>query len=214
MLEDVWPLAGLRIQVAELELRPPDDAELADLAALAGRGVHPPGERPFLTPWTDGTADDRAHNLLRSCWDAAASWHPTDWRLFLGVFAGGRPVGQVTLRARDFAVVREVTSFSWFGLEHHGHGYGTQARTGLLSLAFNHLDAVAATSEVFQDNHASQAVSRRLGYLPDGISRDARGDEVLVSDRLRLSRERWATRDQPVPVTVTGLDRCRSWFGA
>ena len=45
----------------------------------------------------------------------------------------------------------------------------------MLALAFEHLGAEAAVSEVFQDNHASQAVSRKLGYEHDGISRDARG---------------------------------------
>ena len=50
----------------------------------------------------------------------------------------------------------------------------------MLALAFEHLSAEAAVTEVFQDNHASQGVSRKLGYEHDGISRDARGDEVLV----------------------------------
>jgi RimJ/RimL family protein N-acetyltransferase len=94
-----------------------------------------------------------------------------------------------TLRARDFVVVREVTTFSWLGLDYQGHGFGTEARVGLLTLAFEHLGAVAARTEVFQDNHASQGVSRKLGYQSDGISVDARGSEPVVSDRLRLSRD-------------------------
>ncbi len=57
------------------------------------------------------------------------------------------------------------------------------------SLAFDHLGADAALTEVFQDNHSSQGVSRKLGYEPDGISRDARGGEVVISDRLRLARQ-------------------------
>ncbi|MGZ6798081.1 MAG: GNAT family N-acetyltransferase, partial [Nocardioidaceae bacterium] len=75
-------------------------------------------------------------------------------------------------------------------LRHHGQGIGTEARTGLLTLAFDHLSAEAALTEVFRDNHASQAVSRKLGCQADGRSRDARGTEVLVSDRLRLTRDR------------------------
>ncbi len=80
-------------------------------------------------------------------------------------------------------------------------------------LAFDHIGAEAAVSEVFQDNHASQAVSRTLGYEGDGISRDARGGQVLVSDRLRLTRRTWEARERP-EVTVVGLAAARSMFGA
>ena len=118
----------------------------------------------------------------------------------------------VTLRARDFPVVREVTTASWLGIEHHGQGYGTEARTGLLALAFDHLGARAARTEVFQDNDASQGVSRKLGYERDGISVDARGDEAVVSDRLRLTKDRWA-RQEHIPVRVNEIAACRSMFG-
>ncbi|GIF07611.1 GNAT family N-acetyltransferase [Actinoplanes siamensis] len=130
----------------------------------------------------------------------------------LGVFADGVPVGMAALRARDFPVVREVSTWSWLGLPHHGQGLGTAARVGLLSLAFDHLGARYARSEVFQDNHASQAISRRLGYEPDGISVDARGAQSLISDRLRLTRESWLQQDRPA-VTVSGLARCLPLFG-
>jgi RimJ/RimL family protein N-acetyltransferase len=108
-------------------------------------------------------------------------------------------------------VVREVVTRSWLGLAHHGQGYGTEARAGALTLAFDHLGATDATSEVFQDNHASQGVSRKLGYRPDGISRDARGDEALVSDRVRLTADRWAETDRPA-VEVVGAERTLAWF--
>jgi RimJ/RimL family protein N-acetyltransferase len=124
----------------------------------------------------------------------------------------GTAMGIATLRARDFRVNREVTTSSWLGLRFHGKGYGTEARTALLSLAFDHLGGSDATTEVFQDNHASQGVSRKLGYQPDGISRDRRGEEVVVSDRLRLTSARWAAHGSRVPVHVTGLEPARSMF--
>jgi RimJ/RimL family protein N-acetyltransferase len=212
MIAELWPQYGLVLATPRLELRLPHEDELAALAELAGRGVHLPGVRPFLTPWTEGTATDRAHAVLRGHWADLASWEPGDWRLGLGVFRDGRPIGIVTLRARDFAVTGQVTTSSWLGLEFHGRGYGTEARTALLALAFDHLGAAAALTEVFQDNHASQAVSRKLGYRPDGISVDARDGEALVSDRLRLTRSRWSQVRHPA-VTVTGLEPCRAAFG-
>ncbi|WP_432923800.1 hypothetical protein ACQPZZ_27660 [Microbispora sp. CA-135349] len=80
------------------------------------------------------------------------------------------------------------------------------------TLAFDHLDARAARTEVFQDNHASQGVSRKLGYEHDGISVDARGDEAVVSDRLRLTRQKWAQRNGRA-ARVDGMTACRPMFG-
>jgi RimJ/RimL family protein N-acetyltransferase len=212
MIADLWPLYGLTVVTSRLELRLPREEELAALADLAGRGVHAPGERPFLTPWTDGTHADRARSVLRGHWHQLAAWDVAAWGLGLGVFLHGRPIGSVNLRARDFPVVREVATSSWLGLPYQGKGYGTEARAGLLTLAFDHLGATAALTEVFQDNHASHGVSRRLGYQHDGISVDAREGEALVSDRLRLTVERWRRQDRPA-VTVNGMDACRASFG-
>ena len=212
MLADLWPQYGLTIATPHLQLRLPREEELAELADLAGQGVHPPGERPFLTPWTDGTRADRARAVLQGHWHQLASWDVAAWRLGMGVFRAGHPIGVVTLRAQDFPVVRQVTTSSWLGVEHQGKGYGTEARVGLLTLAFDHLGATAALTEVFQDNHSSQGVSRKLGYEHDGISVDARDGEAVVSDRLRLTLRSW--RQQKLPaVTVEGMDACRASFG-
>jgi RimJ/RimL family protein N-acetyltransferase len=212
VLADLWPTYQLRIRTPRLQLRLPDEGELSELADLAGRGVHEPGQRPFLTPWTDGRPEDRVRIVLQSHWADLAGWSAENWSLGLGVFAAsGAPLGMVTVRARDFAVVREVATSSWLGLPHHGKGFGTEARLGLLTLGFDHLGAEAAVTEVFQDNHASQGVSRKLGYEPDGISRDARGAEVLVSDRLRLTRSRWESLAHPRAV-VDGIPACRHMF--
>lgn len=209
MLTDHWPLRHLRLTTERLVLRLPAEDELAALASLAAAGVHEPSERPFLTPWTDLEPAARAQYVMQQHWSRLGSWLPDDWALELGVFRDDQPLGLVTLKAREFAVLREVTTSSWLGIAHHGQGYGTEARTALLHLAFAGLGAEAALSEVFQDNAGSQAVSRKLGYRPDGISRDVLHGEVAVSDRLRLNRADW----QPHPVQVDGLEQCRSFFG-
>ena len=210
MITDLWPFFGLRIRTPRLELRLPADSELALLGEVAGRGVHQPGQDPFLFSWTGGSATDRARAVAREHWRGLASWKAESWQLALGVFAGDTPLGVVALMGRDFPVTRQVTTWSWLGLEHHGQGYGTEARIALLHLAFDRLGAESARTDVFQDNHASQGVSRKLGYEPDGISIDARGGEALISDRLRLVRDRWST---PAEVSVTGLEPCLPLFG-
>jgi hypothetical protein len=55
------------------------------------------------------------------------------------------------------------------------------------------LAANAALTEVFQDNHASQGVSRKLRYEHDGslpTPAGPRGSEAVISDRLRLTRQK------------------------
>lgn len=212
MLTELWPLFALSVRTPRLELRLPREPEIAALAEVAAAGVHHPTERPFLTPWAEGEPRDRARAVLQGHWRALGGWGPQLWGLGLGVFLDGAPVGSVLLRAREFPVVREVATASWLGLPHQGKGYGTEARAGVLTLAFDQLGAEAAVSEVFPDNHSSQAVSRKLGYEPDGISRDARGQEALVSDRLRLTRSKWGSMPAPA-VTVTGFPACRPLFG-
>ena len=175
--------------------------------------MHGPDERPFLTPWAEGTPQERALSVLRGHWSRRSSWTPENWQLGLGVFLHtGQPLGVATLRARDFRVNSEVMTSSWLGLAHQGQGYGTEARTALLTLAFDHLGATDATTEAFQDNHKSQGVSRKLGYLPDGISRDRRGEEVVISDRLRLTADRWAASPRKVAVHVSGIDEAAHMF--
>jgi RimJ/RimL family protein N-acetyltransferase len=212
VLRSHWPLFGLTLQTARLTLHLPSESELAALADVAAAGVHRPTERPFLTPWTEGGPESRARNVLQGYWGQLAAWSADDWSLSLGVFRDDEPLGCVTLRARDFAVAHEVMTSSWLGLPHQGQGFGTEARTAILSLAFDHLGAECAMTEVFQDNHASQGVSRKLGYRPDGISRDVREGEVVVSDRLRLVRDDWEPARHGA-VSVDGLDACRAFFG-
>jgi RimJ/RimL family protein N-acetyltransferase len=212
VLVDLWPLYGLTITTPRLVLRLPREEELAELAELAGHGVHRPGERPFLTPWTEGSAEDRARFVLREHWRGLGEWSAMAWHLRLGAFRDGSPLGVVTLWAHDFPVVRQVTTSSWLGIQNQRQGYGTEARTGLLTLAFDHLGATTARTEVFPDNHASQGVSRKLGYEPDGISIDARDGEAVVSDRLRLRRDNWLRLDRPA-VRVDGIAACRPMFG-
>lgn len=110
----------------------------------------------------------------------------------------------VTLKARNFSVPREVKTESWLGLDFHRQGIGTEARTVLLSLAFEELGAVTALTVVFQNNVGSQGVSRRLGYRHDGITRDVLDGRVVVSDCLRLNASDWFPTD-PAELVITGV---------
>ena len=212
MPENPWPLLSLRLTTPRLVLRYPCANELAILAELAAAGVHLPGERPYLTPWTEGTPQQTAEHVIDQHRLRREGWTPDAWALDLAVVVDDQPIGMVALRAREFAVLREVTTESWLGLEYHRQGYGTEARAALLHFAFEELGAESARTDVFQDNAGSQGVSRRLGYHHDGISRDVRDGEVVTSDRLRLDRADWYGMGRE-KVDVDGLSGCLPLFG-
>ncbi|CAD6000093.1 GNAT family N-acetyltransferase [Agreia sp. COWG] len=212
MIADYWPVLNLSLTTERLVLRAPSDDELATIADLAAAGVHAPGERPYLRPWTEGTPHERAVHVVQQHWRRRGEWTPEGWELEFGVFWGNNPVGMVALRSQDFRARREVKTESWLGIEYHRRGLGTEARAALLHLAFAGLGAESAVSEVFQDNAASQSVSRRLGYAKDGISRDVRDGAVVVSDRLRLDRKDWAASER-IGVEVEGVQSCLALFG-
>ncbi|MFD8483050.1 GNAT family N-acetyltransferase [Kitasatospora sp. NPDC059673] len=212
MLTDHWPLAALSVRTPRLELRLPTEPELAELADVAARGVVKPGTRPFRSTWSYGTPVERARSVLKAHWRSQAEWTPEGWALPLVVFDEGRPVGVQSLRATEFAIRREILSGSWLGIEHHGRGLGGEARAAMLHLAFDGLAADSAISASFTDNAASAAISRRLGYRPDGLERDNRLGELALTQRFRLDRADWQPTRRP-DIALTGLARCAELFG-
>ncbi len=207
-----WPLSGLRLRTPRLELRWPTLADLDALGSVAAEGVHDPAVQPFQVPWTDVPAEERARGTLQFHWSQWGSWAPADWSLNLVVDLGGAIVGTQGIGAKDFAIVREVGTGSWVGQKHHGQGIGTEMRAAVLYLAFEGLHARYACSTAFEDNAASLAVSRKLGYADDGIEFNVVRGRAVTTRRLRLDRAAWAAR-QSVPVQISGLEPCLPSFG-
>ena len=75
-------------------------------------------------------------------------------------------------------------------------GLWAKLHRAVLHLAFAGLGAQSATSIAFTDNPASLAISRTLGYKPDGVERRSRRGQPAVSQRLRLTRQRWEQHRQ------------------
>ncbi|MEV8590554.1 GNAT family N-acetyltransferase [Streptomyces sp. NPDC051180] len=212
MITHHWPLKALRVRTPRLELRLPSEDELGEVAEVAARGVSGAGTRTFLNGWTELPPQGRARYVLQGYWGKLGRWTPEDWALDLVAFHEGRPVGVQNMRAAGFAVRREIVSGSWLGAEHQGRGIGTEMRLGMLHLAFAELGTVSATSASFAENLSSVTVSRKIGYRPDGITRDVLRGEVVESQRFRLSREDWQRTERP-EVTVSGLRGCEELFG-
>ncbi|MGH3831194.1 MAG: GNAT family N-acetyltransferase [Pseudonocardiaceae bacterium] len=207
-----WPLRHLVLRTPRLTLRPDDDEGLYELAALALRGVHPPGEMPFLFPWTDQAPEDLARGTLQHHWGARSRLTPADWNVSFLVRHDDRVIGAQNLVAKDFAITREVSTGSWLGGAHQRQGFGTEMRAAVLLLAFDHLGAATARSGAFTDNPASLRTSEKLGYRGDGTSTRARRGTAATEIRLVLGaasfvRPQWS-------LDVAGLEGCRELLGA
>jgi RimJ/RimL family protein N-acetyltransferase len=179
-LADLYPAVGLRLVAGPIELRGINDDDLVALCELALGGIHPPDEMPFLFPWTDVPRDQLARNTAQYHWRARASFSPASWELLLGVWHDGTLVGTQGLATHNFLVTRTGETGSWLGRAFQGRGIGTAMRRAVCAFAFDHLDAVEVTSGAFLDNPASLSVSRKVGYLPNGIQRVQRRDGELA----------------------------------
>lgn len=157
-------------------------------------------------------AGEHARGTLRHHWSEWAAWQPSAWVLNLVVDLDGTIVGTQGMSAKDFAILREVSTGSWLGRRYQGQGIGTEMRAAVLDLAFEGLGAQYAVSAAFADNEASFVVSRKLGYQGDGIDRHVIRGRPVVSRRLRLDRAGWQAR-RTVPVTIEGLTACLPLFG-
>ncbi|MEV5594128.1 GNAT family protein [Streptomyces sp. NPDC052496] len=229
-----WPLYGLRIRTPRLELRLPDLALLDELAAVAADGVHDAAEMPFTVPWTDAAPEERGRATFQHVLATVAQWTPESWTLSLAVAREdrregrperlpedqpedrpeGRVVGRQDMVGTAFGVTREVETGSWLGLAHQGQGIGTEMRAAVLHFACEQLGAHTVTSAAMTDNAPSLAVSRKLGYVPDGVQVAAVRGQVRTLQRLRLDRAGWEAH-RTVPVRGEGwTGECRALFGA
>jgi RimJ/RimL family protein N-acetyltransferase len=187
----LWPASAVRVRAGDLELRWIDDDLLVELSELAGRGIHDPDAMPFEHPWSRGTEEQVARSVLTYQWGIRNKVSPESFVLELAVLRDGVPVGIQGLTASDWPVLRRVTTGSWLGRAHQGHGIGTRMRMLALHLAFQGLGAREATSGAFADNAPSNAVSRRVGYESDGAFHVAREGAAVLHSRYVMSRERW-----------------------
>lgn len=209
---------GLVVECDGCVLRVPTDAELVELAGAASvpGAVLAPGAEHFVT-WIHGrTSSQIAADRVARGRAARTVLAGPDWTLHLAVVVDGRPVGmQMLTGSRSWPDDRVVGTASWLLREHQGYGIGSRARAAALEFVFAHLDAHAATSWVLADNHASAAVSERLGYAVldrhELVENGARYDELVY----RIEAADWlgsAVRRR-YPAVVTGAALLTAAFG-
>ncbi|MFM6848760.1 MAG: hypothetical protein ACKOVB_06615 [Terrabacter sp.] len=78
---DHFPALAVRIVAGPVELRGIDDEDLAVLADLAARGIHPADRMPFYHPWTDAEPDELRTRFVQYHWRCRADFSPARWEL-------------------------------------------------------------------------------------------------------------------------------------
>jgi RimJ/RimL family protein N-acetyltransferase len=210
-IADIYPVLGLRITAGPLELRGISDDDIAALADLAGRGVHPPDLMPFSTPWTDAPAAELPLRFTSYHWGNRVSFSRERWSLDLVVRWEGVVVGTQGFMTSDYLVTRSGETGSWLGREHQGRGIGTRMRQAMCAFLFDCLEAQEITSGAFVDNPASLAVSRKVGYRPNGLRRMVRRPgEWQANQALVLTPETFVRGPK---ITVDGLEPVRRLIG-
>lgn len=208
-LDELWPPYGVTVTTGDLELRIVRESDAPALVDLVLAGIHAPERMPFLVPWTRQDPAVLPAEYFRYLARTKAETNAGSWSLQFAVRVAGELVGIQGLDATDFTITRTAETGSWLGLRHHGRGIGTRMRQAVCAFAFDELGAVEITSGAFLDNPQSLAVSRKVGYRPDGVQRMAREGELALNQRLVLSPEQFVRGD---PITVTGAEPLRDFL--
>jgi RimJ/RimL family protein N-acetyltransferase len=204
-----WPFFDLRITSGEVLLRGATDADLEVLESVVPDDLemNPANERfPLLS-----AEADKKRQLVTEMWKHRGTWSPDAWCLDLAVELDGRVVGVQALEAEQFPLLRTVDSFSWLATQVRGRGLANLMRAGILALAFDHLGADVAVSSARTDNAPSLAVSYRLGYVDNGLSRTNTPTGPFDLQHVRLTRDAWKAGGRT--AEVIGLEPCLPWFG-
>jgi RimJ/RimL family protein N-acetyltransferase len=213
-LAEHWPLFDLHMTTPRLTLRPATDDDFPGLIKAVQAGVHDPGTMPFLVPWTDLPSPELERSAMQFWWGCRSGWSPQEWNLNLAVIIDGEPIGYQSLHASNFPTLGSIETGSWISLPWQGKGIGKEMRRAAVTFAFDYLGAQRITSAAFIDNLASQKVSLATGYEPNGTQVAMRRGTPAEQIRFLLTRRRWEAISgaDPLPIQVTGFDRCRTMF--
>lgn len=210
-LEQIWPAFSLLVEAGPLTLRAMRDEDLPALAQAAASGIHSDDLRPFPNSWASGDAVKLGRDLGGRYWKYRASLGSDEWALPLVARWNGRVVGVQGAEAAQYPVLRTPDTFSWLVRDVQGQGLGTLMRQAICALFFDELDAHQITSGAYADNPASAAVSRKVGYAPNGTKLELRDETAAPHDKFILDREGFIR--PTTPITITGASGVRALLG-
>jgi len=105
--------------------------------------------------------------------------------------SGGRVIGHIGLRrGSDDLTAGSAELGYWFGRDHWGAGYGTEAGRAAIGFGFEELGLVRIWATALPDNDRSLGVLRKSGMVPVGTT-----------------MQTYATRNATLEVPVLAIDR-------
>ncbi|WP_446665823.1 GNAT family N-acetyltransferase [Flexivirga sp. B27] len=201
----------MSVETPMLQLRSATDALLDELADVVRAGKASAEPAPYDDPMSFYEPDPelRVAKWLQAIWRGRGMVNAQSWRLFFVVVTDDGLIGMQDIIGVNFATIGAVTTFSWVSADHRQRGIGHEMRSAALHLAFDGLDATEATSEAFVDNHASNAISRDLGYEPNGVEWATRHSDPALMNRWRLTRDTWASQRRE-NIQLRAVEPCRT----
>jgi hypothetical protein len=206
-----YPLLDVRVSTPVLELRSATDDLLDQLADVVRAGkTHadpPPYDDPMSFYETD--PDLRVAKWLRAIWRRRGTVEPDAWRLYFVVMVDGRPVGEQTMTGVNFstlgnghdlllAVHRSARPWP------RPRDAGSDPAPGVRRPRDK-----GSKQRRFVDNHSSDAISRGLGYEPNGSEWATRQGEPALLNRWRLTRDNWQQRRR-TDIHLHSLNACHT----
>lgn len=220
-LEEIYPPYALSITCGEVELRVLRDEDFPELVELIRGGVQTPGlPMPFNSAWHEvpyspGVPDAFPATSLTWWWSQRSAMSPERWNLALAVRHRGQIVGIQDVSAKAFPLRSTIETGSWLGIAHHGKGIGTLMRQLVVGFAFDELGAAVCESEYIGGNAASAAVSRKVGYVENGVhylaQQQTDGPACVEIFGVRVTPETYIRPS--APVLVEGAENLRKFFG-
>ena len=207
---DATKLFNISIKTPRLALHVPNNTEITQLAQITVDGIQDP-EKPHyqIENWYDGSLEERKNYLQGLVHKHIYDWNKQDWQLPLAVLLENKPIGLLTLYAKDFPIARGFGCGYWLGKMYHNQGLGTEMLEAGLAFAFDTLNAREAYLGAWSDNAVSLHLMEKLGFLFNGEYWMVRQGVAVKDRRMRLPREQWK---RPEGIIIHFSQECGIFF--
>lgn len=166
---------------SKVSLRPigPDDAE-AMFASL---------QDPTVRHMTATVGEFTREQVQKYCRNIAEDEDRADF----AIFANDQPqitVGEVSINEVDWDNQQANYRIALYGEAFFGKGYGSEATRLVLEYGFNHMNLHRIDLEVFDYNARAVAMYERMGFVREGVKREAlhwedRFHDVIIMSMLK-----------------------------
>ena len=163
MLETLWPPSTLQIRAGGLRIVAITDEHLPHVCTMTFADIYGDTIPDHAFTWLFTSTPVAAAQFR---WSNRANMSSKEWSLDLAVFNEhtGEFIGAIDLRSTNFATTRCISTGSWVLHKHQGRSYGTTIRRAICEYGLVTLGATVMQTVWIASNHASAAVSAKVGY--------------------------------------------------